>query len=237
MSVILVVGIPHGGTTILRKIIGNIEGVYDYIEEVDAIMGVNVDKFTSMIPSTHRAIVIKSPFTPTNITTYNDPRLKIVYVIKNPYDVYGSYRTRFGSEDHYTKYYTDRYGIGKYECLAKLWLKINSEGSSNIFTVKYEDLFSDDYAKIKQLVKWLGFEWSDSIIASERTAGHQHIKPGAKPPVVNTGANNASYRYYQINSELRDMTGESASNIYPNTKRLLDNMQILKDLDYLKYSP
>lgn len=235
MSVILIVGLPHGGTTILRKIIGNIPKVMDHIEELDAIMGIDVNRYLNKIANTdYEAIVVKSPFTPVNLTTMKHPKLKIVFIIKNPYDIYGSYAIRFKDENHYMGPYADRYGISKYEYLVSMWLNLRND--PDIFTVKYEELFDNDYGKVKELIAWLGFTWNDDIIYSKRIAGHQHVLPGQNRPMENTGANNAPYRYYQINQEFRDMTGESKSMIFPTTKARLDSMEILKVLGYDKYS-
>ena len=239
---ILVCGIPHGGTTIMRKLIGNINGVYDHSQEIDAIMQVNPSSFLDKIKDTeHEAIGVKSPFTPQNITSYKN--FKIVFVLKNPYDVYGSYRKRFKVESHYTHAYASRYGIDSYVSLANIWLNIrhNNETYPNIYTIKYEEMFEDDYAKVKDLVAWLGFEWNNNIINSERVAGHQNWNNKPVPQVdnpdvlKNTGADNVPLRYWQINQPFQDMTGQSKHYIFKNTKDRLDTLPILKVLNYDKY--
>jgi len=239
---VLVCGVPHGGTTIVRKLIGNIDGVYDHPNEIDAIMGINPSTFLKKIEKTdHKAIVVKSPFTPKNITKHKD--FKIVFILKNCFDLYGSYRKRFKTESHYTKTYVDRYGIASYNTLAGIWLNIrkNPDSFPNIYPIKYEEMFDNDYSKVKDLVRWLGFEWEDSIISSDRVAGHQnwHNRPIPKvdnpDTLKNTGADNVPLRYWQINQPFQDMTGKSKHYIFKNTKMQLDKLPILKELDYLKF--
>ncbi len=248
---ILVCGVPHGGTTVVRKLIGNINGVHDHPHEIDAIMGIDYNHFLKKIEDTaHKAIVVKSPFTPRNITNYKS--FKVIFVLKNPWDCFGSYRKRFKTEAHYTKAYVDRYGIGSYCALAEIWLNIrnNPEQFPNIYPIKYEEMFEDDYAKVKDMVRWLGFSWVDNIINSERVAGHQNWNNKPVPKVENpntlknTGADNVPLRYWQINQPFHDMTGQSREYIFRNTKLHLDNLatskdkdgsNILKRLDYVKY--
>lgn len=239
---ILVVGFPHGGTTITRKLIGNIDGILDHPNEIDAIMQVNSSHFLKKIEGTdHKAIVVKSPFTPQNITNYKN--FKIVFVLKNPYDIYGSIRKRFKSESHYTKSYVGRYGVNVYVSLAKTWLNIrnNPDKYTNIYPIKYEEMFENDYEKVKDMVKWLGFEWNDNIVNSDRVAGHQNWNNRPIPKVdnpntlKNTGADNVPLRYWQINQPFQNMTGQSKCYIFKNTKTQLDKLPILKELGYDKY--
>lgn len=239
---ILVCGFPHGGTTIIRKLIGNIEGMYDYTSEIDAISGVDINTYISKIKDTdYKAIVVKSPFTPKNITTYKN--FKIVFILRNPWDCFGSFRKRFKVESHYTHAYVGRYGIGVYADMAKTWLEVrnNPDKYPNIYPIKYEEMFENDYSKIRDLVNWLGFPWSDDIIHSDRIAGHQNWNNRPVPKVDNpnelrnTGADNVPLRYWQINQPFHDMTGESRNYIFKTTKTQLDNLSILDQLDYRKY--
>lgn len=239
---ILVTGFAHGATTITRKLVGNAEGVYDFTKEIDAIIGVNPDQFIKIIANTnYKSIVVKSPFTPTNILSHTN--FKIILVLRNPYDIYGSFRLRFKNEGHYTASYADRYGYNAYVNLCNKWLEVkrNPGKYPNIFPIKYEEMFVDDYKKLKEMISWLGLKWNDNIINSVRVAGHQYINNKPVPVVgdpsilKNTGADNVPYRYWQINQPFKDMTGESSKYIFKTTKAKLDSLPIIKELGYDVY--
>jgi hypothetical protein len=180
---ILIHGFPHCGTTILKSIIGHIEEVEEVFDETKIIHKKSNKKF----------ILCKYPI------TYNiyfdsqyDDYVKI-FIIRNPLFVFSSLNKRF-------KYKTlDKdHSFDQYINTLKTFIKYKNNPKKNVYTIKYEDLFTNDYKELKKLLNDIGIQYDDNIFDNSKytNVSHSWIKLKDKKPQI---TNHEFYRTWQIN--------------------------------------
>ena len=180
---IFIYGHRHTGTTILRKIIGSHSKIYDYLDETDIPPDLSYEN-----------IVFKLPTLPSEL----QDQCKRIMIIKNPYDVFGSIRLRFGSMS--VKSYKKL--IEEYEKFVLHFLKTDD------LKIKYEDMFHEP--NMIKLFNDLGFGY-EGIKNTKGYISSVHMYIPENPPEDQTdGENHANYRQWQINQPFQNMTGKSA---------------------------
>jgi len=208
-NIILIFGFPHSGTTILRKIIGRCEDIYEYKHETWKItdeMKINEKK--------EKNILIKWPFAANEFfedDEYKD--VKKVFIIRNPYYIFSSLNTRLNSNlgiGHTVDYY---YGtIKRYTNLIK-------EPRHDIYCIKYEDLFKNNYQEIKNIINYLGLRYSSLIFEQSDKL------PEVIPDCV---FEHDKYREYQNQLFLENFNGKKPLNL---TKENINNLNKIKEID------
>ena len=147
MQKIIVFGFPHCGTTILRSIIGHSEEVFQICDEIKKIK-INTDK---------PFIVCKYPFMDSKFFTQEyDDYIKI-FIIRNPLFVYSSINKRF------IKSIPHDYHPRHYEKVVEQFIRCKENNVSNIYTIKYEELFDNNYSNIRNILDSIGIDYSDDI--------------------------------------------------------------------------
>lgn len=189
---ILITGFSHSGTTVLRAIMGNISEIHEVIDETRTI---SENELKRAIKNNKKFILIKSPHIVSclPIEQYND--FEIIFLMRDPYYVYSSINKRK------INYYIV-HNIPKYERAAKLFLDYskNSEKYKNIHTIKYEELFENNFEKLKSIFNKIGLTYDDSIFDNTNRyhQSHSHVSYRSikeKPD----DSEHAKYRTWQIN--------------------------------------
>jgi hypothetical protein len=220
---IFVYGFPHTGTSILRKLIGNSPDVYEFVGETGYCPAfLNPEKEVK-----EDNIVFKLPIGrfPYDFYKTSHKDYKIVMIIKNPYDVFGSLYKRLGDLEH------ESHTIADWVYYAEKFKSFLESPKSNVFAVKYEELFDNNFRKIEEIFDFLGLDYLyDSIIRRERPT---YIVRGVdipknRPPRYRHDA----YRTWQINQKFRDMTGMGAKHLPKHFKDELSALPVVKDLGY-----
>ena len=201
--IIFVYGFPHAGTTILRKLIGEHSLIMDYATE------------TASPPShikrtTHRfdAVVFKMPCLPDE--KHNE--CKRIMIMKNPYDIYGSFYLRF----------RDKYLTFPGRTLDEYEIFLNHFNTTEDFTVKYEELGE----RLPEIFDYIGFKYEGiKNLSGEVGRGFVDI-PDEKPGSQFDGDDHAYYRLWQINQPFKDMTGESAKHLPEAGRKEIDKRNI-----------
>jgi hypothetical protein len=222
MKKIIVTGFPHCGTTILRKMIGNHPSVLDIERETKVIGGNEVRRAKELGKS---AVVIKEPFLfrlGKNLrqiqAKYTD--YKFVMVIRNPTDIVSSMNMRFNDD------IPGNHSFEKWQHYAQAYLNPKSNFA---FKVKYEDLFINDYAKLKELFVWLGLEWTDDIVNQQRATRHNRgVVMNSIPPRNHSD----NFRTWQINQKIEPMINVNRHKLDDINKAKIDNCILAKELGY-----
>jgi len=220
MSKIIIVGFPHCGTSILKSIISHIDDVEEIIQEEHQISKSTLKKF----------ILCKFPFS--NEIFFNDEfyddYIKI-FIIRNPLFVFSSLNKRFGKDLHMN------HEIKDYIETAKLFKKYSTNSFNKIFTIRYEDMFINNYENLKQIFDKIGFIYTDDIFNNSNFIGKNQIYDSL--PLIEEKPLNIEhelYRTWQINQpfvnnnsmDKIDLTEEQI-NILLNDKEIL---QIYPDI-------
>lgn len=216
---IIIFGFPHSGTTIMRCIIGHIENVHEIIDEVSIIDDNNSD-YTN-----YDFVVCKYPYLINEnelLTNYSD-YIKI-FIIRNPLYIFSSLNKRFENKRFENNVFMyDAHSIDKYIETIKEFNKFkNNKNINNLYLIKYEDIFEDNYKNLKYIFDKIGFNYNDIIFDNskyENKVQHQNnLKiPSTKPlPSCHN-----EYRLFQINQSLNNNNDKNKINLTETQEKIL----------------
>ena len=86
-----------------------------------------------------------------------------IFIIRNPLFVFSSINKRYG---HYNL--SDGHSIEEYINILKIFIKYKNNPEKNIYTIKYEDLFKNNYDELKKIFIDIGFQYNDSIFDNSK---------------------------------------------------------------------
>ena len=167
MKKIIIFGFPHCGTTILRAIIGHIPEVYEIIGETSKI-NINESEIIKNNPE-KKYILCKIPHIDKYFYTsrYND-YIKI-FILRNPLWVFSSINKRFEGRKIF-----DNHNIPEYIKTCKLFIDKQNNKDDNSYFIKYEDLFNNNYQKLKDIFDKIGFNYTDDIFDNSKYTNYSH---------------------------------------------------------------
>jgi hypothetical protein len=220
MKKIIVFGFPHCGTSIMKSIIGHIEGVEEIYSE----------KFSVGRPSSNNETeykLCKWPFTePKFFKTEYDEYIKI-FIVRNPLYVFSSINNRVLNEDpgynHSVDHYIDTIKHFNY---------YKENNKKNLYLIRYEDLFDNNYKNIKDIFNSIGFNYTDKIFENSNFVnkiGECIVNPLDKSPVA---TDHLRYRTWQLNQNFENNNGKTKINLTS-----IQRNTILKSVDIKKSYP
>ena len=220
MSKVIIFGFPHCGTSILKSIIGHIDDVEEIIDET-----LIIDKTT-----TKKYILCKHPCVHYNFFYEKYHEYIKIFIVRNPLYVFSSSNKRYNynlPENCAVTSYIKT--IGRFiQCQDKSKFK-------NMYTIRYEDLFDNNYQNLKDLLNTIGFEYTDAIF--NNTDCYNKIITGVKLQETKPeNTNHGEYRTWQINQpfifsndmskidltekQVNDLLNDNGVlQIYPNLKK------------------
>ena len=209
---ILICGFPHCGTSILKSIFG-------YIDDVEEIQG----EYKVINKSTNKKFILcKWPFTE-NIffgEKYKD-YIKI-FIIRNPLFVFSSLNKRFNYK------IPKNHSFNVYVNTMKLFIEHKNNFTKNVFTIRYEDMFKNNYQMLKNIIDNIGIKYDDMIFENKKYKNVvcSDIKLMNKKP---KNINHRLYRTWQINQPFISNNNISKIDLKTNQKKLiLNNSHIIK---------
>ena len=185
---ILIHGFPHAGTSILKSIIGHCENVEEIINE-----SCNIKK-----KSDKDFIVAKFPHTLDSFfTSKYDDYIKI-FIVRDPRYVFSSLNKRLN-------YKLDNYhSIQQYIKTIKNFSRCILTPREDIYCLKYEELFDDNFKVLRDMFDSIGFQYTDKVF--DNSQYENSIHKGSKIPSVKPeNKDHLRYRMYQINQKFENM--------------------------------
>ena len=187
MKKIIIFGFSHCGTTILKSIIGHINEVYEVIHETDKF-----DNY-KIVPPSKKYILHKFPQYKKQFLTdkYYDDYIKI-FIIRNPIFVYSSLNKRTGYK------LTNYHSFNKFTDILKDFIYYRDNPIKQLYTIRYEDIFPNNYQELKKILDDIGLKYNDNIFDNSKYINYSHNGIN----LVNKKPNNtdhAKYRTWQIN--------------------------------------
>lgn len=239
---ILITGFPHTGTSILKSKMGECSNVFEWpfespIVNADIVNAAGEKEF----------ILVKYPILPIEIranhllhvisnTIYKD--YIIVFVIRNPWNVYTSIiksgcnplnglPPNSNNSDYHSKW-------EEYEVAAKYFLDSkNKELYPNLYSIKYEDFFTNNYEKLRKLFDNVGLKYSEEIFYN-RSKDYIHWQGKNYNQIdkenVSYEKDRFEYRTWQINQPFQNMNGEV--DISEELNQILSDSKIIMELGY-----
>jgi len=195
MQKIMICGFPHCGTSILKSIIGHIEDVEETYKEMYVINNESKKKFilckwpfVSGGYNTTKDSVTKNNFF---INNYYDNYIKI-FIIRNPLFVFSSLNKRYSYK------IPSNHSIDIYIYTIKEFIKYTNEPKKNIYTIRYEDMFDNNFQVLKNLLNSIGIRHNDNIFKNENYTNIFDSDFTLKDKKPNN-KDHMNYRTWQIN--------------------------------------
>jgi hypothetical protein len=209
---ILINGFPHCGTSILKSIIGHIEDVEEIYNETNVINQISNKKF----------ILCKYPFT---LDTFFSEKYKDyikIFIIRNPLFVFSSLNKRFDYKIPLC------HNFHEYIKTLIKFIKYKNNPEKNIYTIRYEDLFENNYEELKKILDDIGFQYDDNIFDNSKYNNVivNNVILVDKKPANN---NHKVYRTWQINQPF--ISNNDISKIDLNDaqkKEIINNSYVLQ---------
>ena len=238
---ILVTGFPHSGTSILKSKLGECSNLHEVPFETAFVrpedMHYSGDK---------ENILIKYPMLPIDIraggiayTRHPDSRYyeyTIIMVIRNPWNVYtgiikagsnpmNNLTVDGGNSEYHSK-------VEEYEVAAELFRQARDNNYPNIYAIRYEDFFPNNFEKLRELMDKLNLQYTEELFTN-RTKDYIHW-PGKEYANIKNNEDYQSdryaYRTWQINQPFQNMNSEV--NIPDELSDILKNSNIVQELGY-----
>jgi hypothetical protein len=237
---ILITGFPHTGTSILKSKMGECTNLYECPFEY-----FNINQNDILNSGDTEFVLKKTPILPVEIRANTLERTQsgfeygdyiIIFVIRNPWNVFTSIikqgvnplnklEPNQGSE-YFIK-------VDEYLAAANFFLEASNGDYKNIYSIRYEDFFPNDFQKLKDLFDSIGLDYTNNIFTT-RSKNYIHA-PNVN--YDNIDSTNVSYskdrfelRTWQINQPFQNMNGEV--DIPDELSDILENSPIIKQLGY-----
>ncbi len=231
MKKILITGFSHCGTTVLRAIMGNILEIHEIIDET-LIIPNNEMKYAEK--NNKKFVLIKYPRITSCLPIEKYDDFEIIFLIRNPYYVYSSINKR--------KIHNDKiHNIKDYIKTCELFIEYrnNPEKYKNIYTIQYEELFENNFEKLKVIFNQIGLNYNETIFNNKNRyyKSHSNISYRSIKEKPNE-SDHEKYRTWQINqpfiysdnlskidltkSQINQLTKSNViDKLYPNYKNMI----------------
>ena len=209
---ILICGFPHCGTSILKSIMGHIEEIEEIYNEINVINKISNKKF----------ILCKYPFTYDNFFSENWSDYIKIFIIRNPLFVFSSLNKRFSYK------IPNCHSFNVYIDTLKMFIKYKNNPEKNIYTIKYEDLFKNNYDELKKIFIDIGFQYDDSIFDNSKYTNVivNGVKLADKKP---ENIKHDAYRTWQINQPFISNNDISKLDLNDGQKKeIINNSYVLQ---------
>ena len=215
---ILICGFMHCGTSILKSVIGHI----DCVEEIH---GENV---ISHVKTDKKFILTKWPWIYDSFFKKDSIFKDVIkiFIVRNPVYVFSSMNKRFNYNYKFTPI-----SIKTYSNIVKKFSELMDKKEDKIYTIRYEDLFKNNYESLKKILNDIGFEYDDSIFDNSKYKNYlfKGLESKEEP---NHYYNTPKLRAWQINQPFKSNNHISKINLKQYQKDA-----IKKDPYFLKVFP
>ena len=206
---ILVTGFPHCGTTVLRAKISECRNTKEQFREFGA-----PTEFNPNMP--YDFYVWKTPFLPTEFrdktfsikseTVYKDTI--VIPIIRNPWNVFSSLYKR-GIQTGDFSIYDNRQGqsLAYYNNACQVMIDAFEKNYEDVYPIKYEDIFDNNYQKLKEIFDKIGLQYDDSIFET-KTKEYKHNDCEYIDDYDKKDLQDGLYRMWQINQPFKNMNSD-----------------------------
>ena len=226
---VLVTGFPHSGTSIMRAVLGNVDGVYAHPFEATMV----TEKMAKKAKQENASrVVVKWPW---NRTDFFDAEHEVfgeykkIFVIRSPYYTYSSLNDIKSANEPHTR-------LGDWQKAAQYWIALNESDRKDMICVKYEDLFLRDYTGMREVISKVGItEYNHNAYRENETYTHQidNFKAEDVKSVPRAGIEHSKYRLWQMKQPFKSTNGPARLNL---TKEQIREISSMVETTVLGYS-
>ena len=227
----IIFGFPHCGTSILKAILGHIDDVEEVPGESTYCFA-NEGSSYGIKTTAKKFVLCKTPYVkPLDLLNrYKD--YIMIFLIRNPLFVFSSLNKRFEYK------IPPRHSYDQYVYTIKKFINYSTNSRKNIYTIRYEDLFENNYYNLKELINKIGVKYDDSIFDNTKYKNviHKGVnirdeKPNGQRDISVSGKKNEhiEYRTWQCNQQFVSNNVISKIDLTENQKKeLTTNPYILQ---------
>ena len=190
-KIIFIFGFHHSGTTILRTILGHIDNINMSLEEKDPFECKDI-----LLGDDKKFYVIKNPEIKNDYFYEKYKDIYKIFLIRNPLCVISSCNKR-----HINKMQNKQYiehNITNYLEMVKKYCEFKT---SNLFHIRYEDMFTDSYESIKNILNKISVNFNNTIFNNTlySNVSHKHQDSKDIPITRPSDTDHKKLRLYQVN--------------------------------------
>lgn len=217
---VMIFGFPHSGTTILKKIISHSTDVYEIIPEMRNISSGSI---TNAIAQNKSYILYKYPFTYKYF--FENKNVHKIFILRNPYYIFSSLNKRCCYN------IPNNHSIERYIETCKLFLeKQQNNTDPMLHFILYEDLFTDNYAILKQILDKIGIQYTDEIFQNENYTNIIDNNIQKIPEKKPANKDHSKYRTYQVNQSFENFNDPSKIDLNANQINQINSSEIIRQL-------
>ena len=210
-KIIFIFGFHHSGTTMLRTTLSHIDNSYTIIEETDP------DSCEKIIESTnYKYYILKNPEIKKKYFQDKYNQIYKIFLIRNPLCVISScnkrYPDKLKDQNYVSRNMTNYLDMVKAYCL--------EDQINNMFHLKYENMFLNQYQYIKEILNKISIDFTDMIFDNTLYCNISHRNqtfseiPATRPQDIH----HKNLRLYQINQQF--INNNDYSSLYLNKYQL-----------------
>ena len=237
---ILITGFPHTGTSILKSKLGECANLYECPFEWFSITHEDIQR-----SGDKEFVLKKTPIIPIEIRANTLARTKIgfeygdyiiIFVTRNPWNTFtsiikdGANPLNKLQPNEGPQYFIK---VDEYLAAAKFFIEARDGNYKDIYSIRYEDFFPNNFEKLKELMDTIGLEYTDDIFTN-RSKNYIHAPninyDDIDPTNISYNKNRLQLRTWQINQPFKNMNSEV--NIPDELSDILKNSNIIQELGY-----
>ena len=119
--------------------------------------------------------------------------------------------------------------ISNYIETLNYFIKLRNNPTNDVYTIRYEDLFKNNYQELKSILDSIGMEYTNDIFDNTKyknSIGYKFNSLNKIPP----NTQHERYRTYQINQEFRSFNDTSKLDLTEEQIKILTNNKELLDI-------
>ena len=237
---ILITGFPHTGTSILKSKLGECSNLYECPFEGFVITYEDIAR-----AGDNEFVLKKTPIIPIEIRANTLARTKvgfeygdyiIIFVTRNPWNVFtsiikdGANPLNKLQPNEGPQYFIK---VDEYLAAAKFFIEARDGNYKDIYSIRYEDFFPNNFEKLKELIDVIGLEYTNDIFTN-RSKNYIHTSninyDDIDPTDISYNKNRLKLRTWQINQPFQNMNGDV--DIPDELSDILKNSNIIQELGY-----
>jgi len=237
---ILITGFPHTGTSILKSKLGECSNLYECPFEGFVITYEDIAR-----AGDNEFVLKKTPIIPIEIRANTLARTKvgfeygdyiIIFVTRNPWNAFtsiikdGANPLNKLQPNEGPQYFIK---VDEYLAAAKFFIEARDGNYKDIYSIRYEDFFPNNFEKLKELMDVIGLEYTNDIFTN-RSKNYIHASninyDDIDPTDISYNKNRLKLRTWQINQPFQNMNAEV--NIPDELSDILKNSNIIQELGY-----
>jgi len=221
MKKIIIFGYSHCGTTILKSIISHIDDVYTFLNEKLEINENDIYNIKDL--DNYKYFLCKyAQFKKIFIGNEYKDYIKL-FIIRDPKYVFSSINIRCGTT-------CKCHSINDYILICKYFNNFLSNPLNNLYLIKYENMFNDNFKNLKEIFNKIGFIYNENIFNNTNYKNYANEKLLSIPINKPDEQNHLEYRTWQINQQFINNNDNNKINLTKQQIKIIKHNKYINSI-------